>query len=334
MAIASGLGSSFGLAQETTYGTVVTPNRFYEFDSAALALDQTYQESVGLRAGRTFAPSGRTKRTTRQAGGTTPMDVPTKDFGSVLNLMHSLTVTPVQQAATAAYLQTHLIGTSQPNRSATLQTNGPTSQAADYAFTWPGSVLTSAAFSLDTGGILKTTLTWDSADELTPDTTPTGPSLTTPSYATGISSWTHVDVVSLTMNSVAVAGVKSINWTWTQPYKTDRWFLGSGATKAKPIPNGLATIEGTMDLEWYDTAAYLLFRAGTFASLVFDLQGATIASTYKEQFKSTMSAVQYRGGSPGVDGPDVLDASVPFVAKDDSTNPPWKVEYMETRVTI
>jgi hypothetical protein len=52
MGLASGLGSQFGLAKEVTYGTVVTPDHFYEFDSESLTRQPTYQDSVGLRSGR------------------------------------------------------------------------------------------------------------------------------------------------------------------------------------------------------------------------------------------------------------------------------------------
>jgi hypothetical protein len=89
------------------------------------------------------------------------MQVPTKLFGTILDLMHGATVTPVQQAATTAYLQTHNVGTSQPNKSATIQVNKPDTRRHDHAFTYPGSVLTSVAFSCDAGGVLTCTLTWD-----------------------------------------------------------------------------------------------------------------------------------------------------------------------------
>ena len=130
MTLASGLGSQFGLAKESTYGTVVTPNRFFEFDSESFKRNPNYQESVGLKANRMFEPAARVVQTTRDAGGDPPMDVPTKTFSAILDLMHGLTVTPAQQGGTAAYKHTHLIGTSMPNKSATLQFNKPDSGGA------------------------------------------------------------------------------------------------------------------------------------------------------------------------------------------------------------
>ena len=45
-------------------------------------------------------------------------------------------------------------------------------------------------------------------------------------------------------------------------------------------------------------------------------------------FTNTFSAVQMRGASPQVNGPDLLGLSVPFVAKDDGVAlAPWVSVY-------
>lgn len=333
MTLASGLGAQFGLAKETTYGTVVTPNRWFEFDSESFKRDPTYMESVGLKAGRTFQPASRVTPTTRQAGGDPPMDVPTKAFGAILDLMHGLVVTPVQQGVTTAYKQTHLIGTSQPNKSATLQFNKPDSGGNDHAYTYPGSVLTQLALSCDVGGLLKTTPTFDSQDELDPTTTPAGPALATASYPTGIAAWNHTQG-SVTVNGSAVGVVKSFALTWAQPYKADRWFMGSGGTKLKPIPNGFASVTGNLVFEFLDNTIVSLFRSGTPVSVVLDFVGAQIASPYNYEFKITLDQVQFRGDSPNVAGPDVLELNAPVVCLDGGTNPPMQIDLTETATTV
>lgn len=320
---ASGLGSQFGLKKEGTWGSAETVAVFYEFENETLSLDPTYYDSAGLRAGRTFAPSSRTRQTTRQAGGAVQMEAPTKLLGHVLDQMVAGTVTPVNDSGTA-YTSTFNIGASVPTKSATLQVNKPTTQAADTAFTYPGSVLTEAAFSLEMGGALMMTTTWASRDENTPGTTPAGPSLASASYTDGIACWVHTDTVTLTINGSAAAAVTSINWTWSQPYKLDRFFLNSSGVRAKPIPNGLATIEGSMNAEWYDTSFYDLFRSGAFASLVFAVQHPTaITGAHYPTFTNTFAATQFRGTSPQVGGPDILTQDIPFTVKDNGTNAPW-----------
>jgi hypothetical protein len=174
MTLASGLGSQLGAAKETTWATVVTPTRFFEFNSESLNRTPAYQESVGLRANRMFQPASRVVQTTRTAGGDIALDVPTKGYGFWLDLLHGLTVTPVQQASTPAWKQAHLVGTSMPSKSATLQVNKPDSGGNDHPFTYPGSVVTGATWSCDVGGLLTSTVTVAAQDELTPASTPGG----------------------------------------------------------------------------------------------------------------------------------------------------------------
>lgn len=332
---AAGLGSQWGLAKETTFGTAVTPTKFYEYDSGDFALEQNYQDGVGLRANRTFQPSGQMRLTTRSAGGSVPMDVPTKLFGSILDLMHGATPTVTQQAATTAYLQTHPIGTTVPNKSATMQINKPLTTATDHPVTYPGSILLSAAFSCEADGKLKVTLGWWSQDERNLTTTPAGLALATASYATGTTSWIGTDSgTTLTMGGSTVAIAKSWSLSFTQPYRVDRAYLGSGGLMAKPIPNGLTQVTGSVNVEWAAATHYDQFRAGTPIAIVADFQGATIASTYKEQIKFTVSAAQPRGSSPAVDGPDLLDMEIPYVAGDNGSAAPLQIEYMSTDTAV
>jgi hypothetical protein len=336
MTQASGLGSQWGLAKETTYGTAVTVAKFYEFDSESLALDQNFNDSIGLRAGRMFQPSGRMQLTTRGAGGSVGMQVPNKLFGTILDLMHGATITPTQQAASAAYLQTHNIGTSQPNKSATLQVNRPDISATDHAFTYPGSVLTSVTFTGSADGVLTCSLTWDCRDETTPSTTPAGAALATASYATGVTSWIgSATGITVNVNSVDVSQfVSSWSLTWTQPYQADAWRMGQGSLKRKPIPNGLPTVTGTIEADWDAETRYLLYRAGSIIDVYADFQGPIIASTYHEQIKFDCTAAQIRGGGAAVGGPDVLSQTIEYTAGDNGSSVPLIVQYMSTDITI
>lgn len=320
---ASGLGSQFGLKKEGTWGSAETVAVFYEFENETLSLEPTYYDSAGLRAGRTFAPSSRTRQTTRTAGGAVAMEAPTKLLGHILDLMVAGTVTPVVDSGAAA-TSTFNVGSSVPDKSATLQVNKPTTQAANTAFTYPGCVLSEAAFSLEMGGALMLNTTWIARDETTPATTPAGAALATASYTDGIACWVHTDTLTLTIGGTAAAAVTGINWTWTQPYKADRFFLNSSGVIAKPIPNGLATIAGTMTAEWYDATHYARFRSGEFAELVFAVAHPTaITGAHYPTFTNTFTAMQTRGTSPQVSGPDILTQSIPFVCKDNGTSAPW-----------
>jgi hypothetical protein len=328
----TGLGSQWGMKKETTWGTAVTVDKFFKYESESFSLDQMYVDPIGLQAGITFAPQSLTKRTTRTAGGDVEMYVPYKQTGHLLDQMVAGTITPVQNGATAAYTSTFPVGSSVPTKSATVQINKPMTNSGDKPFTYPGSVLSGASFSMETGGVLMSTWSWMAKDETTPDTTPSGAALATATYAANDDVWAHQDM-TLTYNGSPLAGITGVEWAWEQPFAGERFFLDGSATRGKPIANGVGTVTGTLTGEFYDTTAYAAFRAGGFASLVITAAGPTaIATTYFPTLKFTMAAVQIRGSSPQVGGADLLNLSIPFVAKYNGTNAPMSVEYTSTEI--
>jgi hypothetical protein len=326
----SGVASQLGLKKESTWGTAVVVDKFYKYESETFALERDYVDPVGLQAGVTFAPQSLTKATTRRAAGGFEIATPYKLTGHLFDQMVAGTITPVQNAATIAYTSTFNVGSSVPTKSATIQFNKPATSAGDVSYTYPGAVLTSAAFSMETGGILMSTWNWAAKDETTPATTPSGAALATATYATSDDVWSHVDT-TLTYAGGAVAGVSGVDVTWEQPMALERFFLDGSGTRAKPIANGVATVAGNLTGEFYDSTFYAAFRSGAFASLVMTFAGPTaIATTYFPTVKITLAAVQIRGSSPQVGGPDLLGQSIPFVAKYNGTDAPMKVEYTST----
>lgn len=110
MAIGSGLGAQLGIAPETTYGTYVAPTKFIEFTKESLVLKKTTAQSAGIAAGRLLALSSRRVLTRREASGSIDLEVTNKGMGLLLQALMGTTVTPVQQGAGPAYLQTHTRG--------------------------------------------------------------------------------------------------------------------------------------------------------------------------------------------------------------------------------
>src|SRR4051794_16188030 len=106
--MASGNDMRFGAAKETVYGTRVAPTRFFEVTGEDINYAYNFYNSRGLGAGRW---QRKRARTTSAGGGNFEMEVPTVGFGFWLDLLHNNAVTPVQQAATPAYLQTHTLDT-------------------------------------------------------------------------------------------------------------------------------------------------------------------------------------------------------------------------------
>lgn len=327
MAIGSGLSAQLGGKKETTYGTPVTVDQFWEFGSETLKLDKNYILSRQLRAGRTFQSSSRRTATTRSAAGNITLEVPTLGFGFWIDLLHGNTVTPVQQAATTAYLQTHNIGTTAPDKSATIQVGRPDTGGTVRAFTYTSAMVTSWQLNFALNEFLIAEFGLDAQEELT------ATALATASYPTGLQSF------NFTQGSIYIGGVLAANILGGSiqgglPRKVDRFYMGATGLKAKPIQNDYATAGGTLNTEFTNLTQYGLFTAGTISEVRLEFISSALAGTaIPFSVKVTMAACGYEGETPNVSGPDVLDQPLPFVALDDGTNPPVKIEIMEQRTT-
>lgn len=323
-----GLDSFLGVAAESNYGTYVAPTSFMEFDSESLSRNPNFTTSMGLRAGRLAPPVQRHRQTTRDGGGSVSLKVPNKGFGKILNLLHGNTVTPVQQAATTAYLQTHAIGLTRPDtKSVSLLVNKPT-VAADKRFAAVGAILESASFSMDTGGDLQCELAVNARD-LEADK-----ASVTPTYPTGIGSYLFQDV-TLEVDDVAVTSiVSSFNCSIPIPRKADRYGLGTGALKAVPLTNDYVRPTMSLSAEFTDATLHDKFTSDTAIKVMIRFRGQLIASTYYEEIKFTFPAVKLTGSTPGVSGPDVLNVELPGEVYDSGTAAPVTVEYQSQDVTI
>jgi hypothetical protein len=327
------VNSQFGFKKETTWGTAVTVDKFFEYESESLALNQDYYDGVGLRADTTFEPSTRSKKLKRSAAGDMTMSMPYKNLGAIIDQMVTGTVTPVVVNGTG-FKSTFNVGLgAAPTKSATLQVNKPRSDSTDVAVTYPGAMITAAGFSFATGSVPMLNTSWVAKDETTPTTTPAGAALASASYPANDNIWTDLEI-AVSVNSVTATRVTSVNLNWQMPRAADRRFLDTSPTFGQPVVNGRASLEGTIEAEWDDTtvAYYDLFRAGTFVPIVITVAGTTVisGSTAFPTMVYTMTNAQLRGTSPTVGGPDLIGLSIPFAVKYDGTNAPLKIEVTET----
>src|SRR6478735_12817536 len=210
------VNSQFGFKKETTWGTAVTVDKFFEYESESLSGTSEYYDGVGLRADTTFAASARAKKLKRTAGGDMSMSMPYKNLGAILDQMVTGTVTPVVVNGTG-FKSTFNIGLgAAPTKSATLQVNKPRVDSTDVAFTYPGSMITAAGFSFATGSVPMLSTSWLAKDETTPTTTPAGAALASASYPASDNIWTELEI-TVAVNSVTATGVRSVNLNWTIP---------------------------------------------------------------------------------------------------------------------
>ncbi|MEU1008201.1 phage tail tube protein [Streptomyces sp. NPDC005890] len=328
MAIGSGLGAQLGIAAETTYGNYVAPTKFLEFTKESLVLKKTTAQSAGIAAGRLLALSSRRVVTRREASGSIDMEVTNKGMGVILQALMGTTVTPVQQATSTAYLQTHTLA-SVAGKSLTVQKGVPLTTGIVTDKTFVGCKVTAGEFSCEVGGMLTASFEIDGKDCDESQT------LAAASYSNmSPFHFGQMAVKSGTFGTeTALDGVRKVSVKIERPQDVERFYAGQSALKKEPIENDLVKITGSLETDYVSTALDDLHTSDAATSLVWEFIGPIIASTYSETFRITLPAVKLDEGPPVVDGYGVVKPSFNFTALYDGTNLP-KIEYISTDVTL
>ncbi|MEU1122129.1 phage tail tube protein [Streptomyces sp. NPDC005899] len=328
MAIGSGLGAQVGIAAETTYGTFVAPAKFIEFTKESLQLKKTTAQSAGIAAGRLVPLSSRRVVTQRQASGSLEMEVTNKAMGVLLQSLMGTTVTPAQQAATSAYLQTHILADT-AGKSLTIQKGVPLTTGVVTRKNFLGCKVISAEFSCEVGGMLTASFEIDSKDV---EETSVLASASYPAMAPF-----HFGQMSLKTgvyaSEVARNGVRKVSIKIERPQATERFYAGAAGLKAEPIANDQVKITGSIEMDYVDTILDDLHTSDAATALVWDFTGPLIAATHFERFTIKLPAIRFDDAPPTVEGFDVVKPTLSFTGLYDGTNP-TVIEYMSTDITL
>ncbi|MFJ2178887.1 phage tail tube protein [Streptomyces sp. NPDC087851] len=328
MAIGSGLGAQLGIAAETTYGTYAAPTKFVEFTKEGLVLKKTTAQSAGIAAGRLMALSSRRVVTQREGAGSIDMEVTNKAMGVLLQSLMGTSVTPVQQATTAAYLQTHLLA-DVAGKSLTIQKGVPLTTGVVTKKNFLGCKVISAEFSCEVGGMLTASFEIDSKDceETSVLAAATYPAMSP--YHFG-----QMAVKTGAYGSeTARDGVRKVSIKIERAQATDRFYANSSALKKEPITNDQVKITGSIEMDYVDTVLDDLHTSDAATSLLWEFKGANIASTYDERITFALPAIRIDDAPPTVEGFDVVKPTINFTSLYDGSNLP-KIEYMSSDITL
>lgn len=328
MAIGSGLGAQLGIAAESTYGTYVAPTKFIEFTKEGLVKRKVTAQSSGIAAGRLVDLSSRRVVTTKDGGGPVEMEVTTKSMGLLLQSLMGTTVTPVQQGATTAYLQTHTLADT-AGKSLTIQKGVPLTTGTVTDFSFLGCKVVSAEFSCEVGGMLMATFEFDAKD------VDEAQALAAPSYPTmSPFHFGQMTVKTGTFGAEASRdGIRKVTLKIERPQATDRYYAGQAGLKKEPISNDKVKLTGSIEMDYVDTTIADLFVSDAATSLVWEFTGDLIETGQNYLWRATFPAVHFDDTSPTVEGPDVIKPTWNFTGLYDGTNQS-KIEYKSTDTSL
>jgi hypothetical protein len=256
------------------------------------------------------------------------MEVTNKGMGVLLQSLMGTTVTPVQQATTTAYLQTHTLADTW-GKSLTIQKGVPltTGTVTDKSFV--GCKVVGAEFSCGVGEML--TSSWE-IDAKSVDESQT---LAAASYSS--MSPFHFGQLAVKTGSfgteTALDGVRKVSVKIERPQATDRFYAGQSGTKKEPISNDLVKITGSLEMDYVATTVDDLHTSDGATSCVIEWVGPQIESTYYQTFRIKLPAIRIDDAPPTVEGFDVVRPTFSFTALYDGTNA-VAIEYISTDTTL
>lgn len=334
---AGGLGSSIGMAVESTYGTYVAPTRWFEFLDESFDYNKVIADAAGLKQGRLVEPGNRSVVATSDGAGDLQIEIPTKGLGLLLSMfMGANTLT--QQAASAAWLQVHTLA-DLLGKSATIQKGVASALGVVTPYTFYGCKGSKFDLQASVGKFVTGKFTFDaqSAD--------TAQSYAAPSYVANPNNFVFAggsivaggsptfSTTVLSTGGTAVIGISDFTLSVDRALETGRYYFNNAGKKAEPV-SGVPTIGLSVKADYIDTTFPFAHLADTSLSVVLTFVGATIASTYKETLQIVIPLVKFRGELPKVNGPKIIGLSLNGKGYDDATNNPLYIGYQSSDTAI
>jgi hypothetical protein len=296
MALASGLDSQFGYAEEGTPGTFETPTRFAEFTDESLKLEIERIDSEGIRAGRRvlhrWAPG------VQRVTGDVNLEFGAEGSGLLFEHMFGgVQTTGASDPYTHTFTPGDLAG-----KSLTVQINRPDIGGTDRVFSYTYCKVVDWTLEASVNEYAKLRLGLYGANE------DRGQSLASASYPTGFEPFVFSHgAVTVGGNAVPV---KSFTLDGDNGLMIDRHFIKS-ATPAQPLESlesGLRSYSGSFVSDFEDLTEYELYTAGSEVALVLTFDRASD----DRSLVITMN-VRFDGDTPVVSGQELLEHTQQFV---------------------
>lgn len=329
MAIGSGLGSSVGMVPEVTYGTYVAPTRWLEGVARLRKTKNTYQGG-GMAAGRLVQPGGRRYVTYRGGTGQYQAPIYSAGMGHLINGLMGGTVAPVQQGATAAYLQTHPLA-DPVGKFYTVQAGVPDMGGTVRPYSFLGCQVLSVELSCELGGPVMAT--WEFAIRDVSE----AQALAAPSYPVRQEfHWAQGALKLGTFGAEAqVDAVRRVTVKIERPRHDGGPYMGNAGLRSAGILNDWSKVTGTIEADFSDKTVFAdRFASDASTSMVWEFVGPTIAGAFNETFRVRCPQIFFDTDTPQAESPDVVRTSFNFSAQFDGTNATSTIEYMSADTAL
>ncbi len=295
------VNSQLSVKDESTYGTAVTTDRFFEFNSEAIKAVNGRIEYSGLRSGEDTQRSDRFVVVPKGAAGPIKLNPLTKGFGFWLpHMMGSVSTGATSDGVTP---HTATFGTLR-GKSFTAQVNRyDETTGTDHPFTWAGGKIPSWELACDVEGLLEATFNTDFQSQTT------ATALASPSYPTPMELFSFAGAV------VQVAGtpIDVTNWKVgvDTGQKTDRHHLRGSTLKREPVRNKKRLVTWEITPEFDSMTQYNRYvsatASGALATIIATFTAPTLVGA--ASFPSivvTIDKARFDDADPSVSGEDLL----------------------------
>lgn len=317
-----------GVKTESVYGTAVTVDRFFEYDSESIEESYGRTEGDPLRVGSSVIRSDRSTPYFAGASGPVSMAVLTKGFGWWLTHLLGGTVStsgPTDSKYTHTFGEGDLYG-----KSFTLQVNRPFHPSGtNQAFTYEGGKVTDWTLSNSVDGNLMLEIGTDF------EQVATGTALATASYPTAMDNFTWVGGV-VTIGGSAY-DITEISIKGDNGLDTERAQIRGNADKKQPTSSRRKyefSIKADFDSLTQRNRAAATVRASTLAAITATWTGPVlIGSSSYPTFTVTIPAARFDAWKGATEGTDAIEQELSGEIRYDGTNSPITIAYGTTDAT-
>lgn len=317
-----------GFANESTYGTAVTVNRFFEYESESIESEFARTEGDPLRVGSHHIRSDRFTPYYAGASGSVEMAVMSKGFGFFFRHMMGQVAT-TGPAETVVYTHTgteaELLGDS-----FTMQVNRPFHPSGtSQPLTFRGGKITewTLSNSVDENLMLELACDFMQVDTAT--------ALATASYPASMDNLTWAGGV------VNIGGsnydVTEFSLQCNNGLATDRRQIRANTDKKEPTQSRADysfSLSADFDSMTQRNRAASTTRAGALAAITATWNGPTLlGTTIYPQFAVSIPAARFDEWNAATEGTDALEQELSGVVRYDGTNSPVTITYKSADVT-